>query len=388
MHGMKRLQCEMCGGGDFVKDSGFFVCSECGCKYTVEEARHLMSEDSTAVQSTGTLTDIFSAPTVKAERNAVEEKVNAYLERISQLFEDRNGEAVLECCEQVLAMDSENPVAWAYKAKAASWGSTFDNIRIHNAIEYSKKAVELVPDERKPEVAADIYPYIKESINSLLSTAITMPAATAPKFIHVVFMEWLAVLTNIPFLSDELIDAEIAGCKKLCNDSKEAVFMPVHIYTAYCTYNDGERYDKAFRLGIKKKFDAEQAALEALEESNRIKRQVAYWEEHQDEKEELEQKLKELREKKEKFLEKKQHIAAQEELRACMQQLDATRRERDALGMFKSAQKKELQAKIKELSDKVAQLKKDSENERSRVVHEIELIDEEIEAINKTISLH
>lgn len=42
---MKQLICEMCGGTDLVKEGGVFVCQTCGCKYSVEEARKLMSDD-------------------------------------------------------------------------------------------------------------------------------------------------------------------------------------------------------------------------------------------------------------------------------------------------------------------------------------------------------
>lgn len=37
-----RIVCEMCGNSDFIKDRGVFVCQDCGCKYTLEEARKLM----------------------------------------------------------------------------------------------------------------------------------------------------------------------------------------------------------------------------------------------------------------------------------------------------------------------------------------------------------
>ncbi len=38
------LTCELCGGTDFVKSEGLFVCQGCGCKYTVEEARKVMAQ--------------------------------------------------------------------------------------------------------------------------------------------------------------------------------------------------------------------------------------------------------------------------------------------------------------------------------------------------------
>ena len=41
---MKQLTCEMCGSTDIVKDGGVFVCQTCGCKYSVAEAKKMMTE--------------------------------------------------------------------------------------------------------------------------------------------------------------------------------------------------------------------------------------------------------------------------------------------------------------------------------------------------------
>ena len=41
---MKRLTCEMCGSTDLVKQDGMFVCQNCGVKYSVEEARKMMTD--------------------------------------------------------------------------------------------------------------------------------------------------------------------------------------------------------------------------------------------------------------------------------------------------------------------------------------------------------
>lgn len=38
---MKAMICEMCGGRDFIKQDGFWVCQFCGCKYSTEEERQL-----------------------------------------------------------------------------------------------------------------------------------------------------------------------------------------------------------------------------------------------------------------------------------------------------------------------------------------------------------
>ncbi|MBQ0067447.1 MAG: TFIIB-type zinc finger domain-containing protein, partial [Phascolarctobacterium sp.] len=41
---MKKISCEMCGGNDFVKEEGFFVCQNCGVKYSVAEAQKILLE--------------------------------------------------------------------------------------------------------------------------------------------------------------------------------------------------------------------------------------------------------------------------------------------------------------------------------------------------------
>lgn len=40
---MNKLQCELCGSTDIVKEGEFYVCQHCGCKYTKEDAKVLVS---------------------------------------------------------------------------------------------------------------------------------------------------------------------------------------------------------------------------------------------------------------------------------------------------------------------------------------------------------
>ena len=41
---MKKMVCEICGGGELVKENGLFVCRGCGAQYSPEEARALLTE--------------------------------------------------------------------------------------------------------------------------------------------------------------------------------------------------------------------------------------------------------------------------------------------------------------------------------------------------------
>ena len=47
---MQKLQCELCGSVDIVRtDGGFFKCQHCGCKYTLEQAKALLSTVETTI---------------------------------------------------------------------------------------------------------------------------------------------------------------------------------------------------------------------------------------------------------------------------------------------------------------------------------------------------
>ena len=49
---MNELVCEMCGSNDIVKQDGLYVCQSCGTKYSVEEARKMMSGETVEVEGT------------------------------------------------------------------------------------------------------------------------------------------------------------------------------------------------------------------------------------------------------------------------------------------------------------------------------------------------
>ncbi len=47
---MQKLQCELCGSVDIVRtDDGFFRCEHCGCKYTLEQAKAMLSTVETTI---------------------------------------------------------------------------------------------------------------------------------------------------------------------------------------------------------------------------------------------------------------------------------------------------------------------------------------------------
>lgn len=68
---LRALKCEMCDSNDMVKTGGFYVCQNCGTKYTVEEAKKMMFAGSVDV----------SGSTVKVDNSAFVEKYLANARR-------------------------------------------------------------------------------------------------------------------------------------------------------------------------------------------------------------------------------------------------------------------------------------------------------------------
>lgn len=155
---MKQLTCEMCGSTDLIKQDGVFVCQTCGCKYSVEEAKKMMIEGTVEVTGTVSLDD----STVK------QNKVRNFLDMANAALESGDYKGTLDYCDRALETDINSYEAWIIKAKIIGCGASPKDMKISQAIVAAKRAVELVPDAMKAEVADNLYRTIKEQINALL----------------------------------------------------------------------------------------------------------------------------------------------------------------------------------------------------------------------------
>lgn len=234
---MKQLTCEMCGGTDLIKQDGVFVCQTCGCKYSTDEAKKMMIEG--AVEVTGT---------VKVDDSAEKQtQISNFLELAKSALAGSDSEGVVSYCDKILEIDPDNYEAWMLRAKSAGWSSTLNQIKIPQALIAAKRAVNLAPDEKKPQIAKEIYVALKAQIVALLSICSKISSTTGCQYVHTVMLHWQSLLTDIPFLPKELIKEEIDDCKTMCKNSKSA-FMPQKriIYAAYFAYNHNISYDIMF----------------------------------------------------------------------------------------------------------------------------------------------
>lgn len=153
---MKQIVCEMCGGTDLIKDEGVFVCQNCGCKYTVEEAKRMMIEGTVDVQGT-----------VKIDNT---EQINNYI-ALAKNAEDRNNEAEAESyANRALEIDPNNSKALYIKGVSAGWQSSLKNNRLDETICCFEKALECCCDEEKDKLKQEI----SASINKLWSGMIDL----------------------------------------------------------------------------------------------------------------------------------------------------------------------------------------------------------------------
>lgn len=236
---MKALVCELCNSNDIVKQDGFFVCQHCGTKYSLEEARKMILEINGPVEVKGTVTVDNSA------------QVENFLSMVKNAYESRDIDGVMKYTDKVLEIDPANYEAWVYRAKMACWGSSIDNPKLAQSYTAAKKAIELASEDKKTEVADEIYMELKKTVVALLTNSYKMPIAYAPTAAHKVMMMWNDCLTQIPNLSKELIDKELEDAKTACQNAKKA-FLPNKriLYAAYVANNKGESYEKTFAKNL------------------------------------------------------------------------------------------------------------------------------------------
>lgn len=115
---MKRLQCEMCGSQDLIKEGGVFICQACGTKYSVEEAKKMMVEGSVSVDGT-----VSVKGTVKVDKSDELENLYVLARRAKDSDNTENA------CRYYREIEVKDPNSWEayfyliyFKARTAKIG--------------------------------------------------------------------------------------------------------------------------------------------------------------------------------------------------------------------------------------------------------------------------
>ena len=99
---MKRIVCEMCGGSNLQKEEGVFVCKDCGCKYTTDEAKKLMVDDGNDNGDNGSVQSVNDT------------KLNNLYERARKSLEIDDLQHAAEYFKQILDEDPNDWEAYFY----------------------------------------------------------------------------------------------------------------------------------------------------------------------------------------------------------------------------------------------------------------------------------
>ncbi len=153
---MKALICEMCGGADFVKKDGVFVCQFCGVKYSAEEAKKLMIEGTVDVKGT-----------VKVDNS---EFVERYLHNARRALDKEDWEEV-EKYYNMVEQNTDNNIEAVF---FSSYGRAMlamtdpDYLKRQQKFEVMNRSISVISDyyettdENREEVLRRISRYIKK----------------------------------------------------------------------------------------------------------------------------------------------------------------------------------------------------------------------------------
>ena len=125
---MNELTCEMCGSTNVVKEDGLFVCQSCGTKYSVEEAKKIMQG------------------TVTIDKSSEKENMKILAKRY---YNNQEWEKADDYYDRIIELDPHDWEAVYYGGLASAQRSTFDNLRLDEAIIGAENAIKLVEPNKK-----------------------------------------------------------------------------------------------------------------------------------------------------------------------------------------------------------------------------------------------
>lgn len=127
------LVCELCGGSNFVKKDGAFECQDCGCKYSVEEARALMSGGAAATSAPRA-----SVAPVVHDNSA---QIKNMLANAKSSYDAGSYSTAFNQCNEILNLAPKNFDALLYKGLSAGMQSSVANPRLREAGKYIAEGI-------------------------------------------------------------------------------------------------------------------------------------------------------------------------------------------------------------------------------------------------------
>lgn len=371
---MKQLVCEMCGSADLIKQEGVFVCQSCGTKYSVEDAKKMMMEESAEISNT-----------VSIDQS---EKYNNLAQLARDAFSDGRFESAYDYCSEALVIAPRNPELIAMQGLAVLGKEEIVFDIPLACINSMKRWISIMPEHRASfNEKRECLEKIEECVDTVTTYRILnftqqIESLEAQKAPYTRADAWYAGLQVTRAEVDEDY-YEVQRAQEKLNEIKAALRYNEEL-DAQIAYLQ-ERKDKVSDFCQTYK-SALNEVLHAInkEESEYDKNQTAaYWEAHKEEKDELENRLQYLQEKLQPL--ENQHVEvlsaidnlrkerdqlevpAETEIRVIQEKISDLRKQRDSLGIFKGNEKKQLSEEIAAQFQKVTALEQLIESQRKEM---------------------
>lgn len=215
---MKKLKCEMCGSTDFIKEKGVFACQNCGIKYSVGDAKKMVTE-------------VASEDKDRVEI-AQENNVANYLAMAQSAYHSQNYKEAESYCNKILEIDLQNYEAWFLKGKSAGWQSTKYKKRLNETVSCFEKAIKYSPESVKKNIANDSLTEIMEIAKALVSLCCrdyeNLPDENHKKSIMSAFDH---IFNNIHNIIDICAAEHIDISKEACNQQEFAMVQEIYFST-------------------------------------------------------------------------------------------------------------------------------------------------------------
>lgn len=226
---MKKVACEICGG-NLIKTGDLFECQSCGCSYTLDAVKKMVTGSSDDSNQAGTQA---AQEKPKQANNTVSidledenmKQFSNHLELAKAALQARDFNSVVASSEKALELKPDSYAAWFYKAVSIGWLSTLKDNKLPQLIVAAQKAVNYAPDSEKFQIGETIFHEGKQIVNILFARS---------NAVVWYFKNWLSLLEGIPYLSKELIEKEMKECARLYTESRDAIRPKKRILYANC----------------------------------------------------------------------------------------------------------------------------------------------------------
>lgn len=353
---MAQLTCELCGGTNLLKQDGVFVCQDCGCKYTLEEARKIMNGGA-------------GVPAAAEPAASTESKKLANLYQLARRAKDEdNSENAAKYYEQIML---EEPDSW----EAAFYQTYYTAMQCK--IGQIASAANLVTS-----CLENVFGLIRDKVTDeeAQSSAVSEVTARVVLISNMLFNAAQNHYNQFSSTSNaysEFSNRAEAALNMLYVGGQTVEKNFDNFACAYAMYYAGSQKAESSWVVSKYKSVFDNKITEM-----KNNRKEKYWEEHAEEKARLEAEKESLQTQIDEKNARKDKCSAADRLAKCRERHDELVKEKNALGLFKGKEKKAVQEKIDAENAEMSRWQSEVDKYNSAIDEEIKPLLDRISEIN------